>query len=237
MQTYIHRPLRCGRWIHRHREDPRRRAQLWKTPATSSQPRSAIRSTPHLSIGPTFRLRTATPSPTPNQRLTLTSQPPKRSATSKVRSCSHQTEATVDYPAEILKLLERNTAAGAYLSQVFTDWLDITHATLAALPAHAASAASKRSDAGTLAEDTPRPVEPHAELSLPAAAHATPGRNTGNASSKPFTSCSTAPRAFGISTVGQGTGIPSARSTCLPPTRSTAGNTSRLGTSRNSWRK
>ena len=67
----------------------------------------------------------------------------------------HQTEATVDYPAEILKLLERNTAAGAYLSQVFADWLDITHATLAALPAHAASAASKRSDAGTLAEDTP----------------------------------------------------------------------------------
>jgi hypothetical protein len=61
----------------------------------------------------------------------------------------------VDYPAEILKLLERNTAAGAYLSQVFIDWLDITHATLAALPAHAASAASKRSDAGTLAEDTP----------------------------------------------------------------------------------
>ena len=105
--------------------------------------------------GDTFQLRTATPSPTPNRRLTLTSQPPKRSATSKVRSCSHQTEATVDYPAEILKLLERNTAAGAYLSQVFTDWLDITHATLAALPAHAASAASKRSDAGTLAEDTP----------------------------------------------------------------------------------
>jgi hypothetical protein len=61
----------------------------------------------------------------------------------------------VDYPTEILKLLERNTAAGAYLSQVFADWLDITHASLAALPAHAASAASKRSDAGTLAEDTP----------------------------------------------------------------------------------
>jgi hypothetical protein len=57
----------------------------------------------------------------------------------------------VDYPAEILKLLERNTAAGAYLSQVFADWLDITHATLAALPAHAASAAA----ADTLAEDTP----------------------------------------------------------------------------------
>ena len=61
----------------------------------------------------------------------------------------------MDYPAEILKLLERNTAAGAYLSQVFTDWLDLTHATLAALPAHAASASRRSDAAGTLAEDTP----------------------------------------------------------------------------------
>ena len=115
----------------------------------------------------------------------------------------------MDYPAEILKLLERNTAAGAYLSQVFTDWLDITHATLAALPAHAASAA--------VSEATPArwpKTRPRRRLSLLAAEHATPGRNTGNASSKPFTSCSTAPRAFGISTVGQGTGTRSARSTC-----------------------
>jgi hypothetical protein len=52
---------------------------------------------------------------------------------------------------EIVKRLERNTAAGAYLSQVFADWLDLTHATLAALPAHAASAAAN----GQLAEDTP----------------------------------------------------------------------------------
>ena len=107
---------------------------------------------------------------------------------------------------EILKLLERNTAAGAYLSQVFTDWLDLTHATLAALPAHAASAAADR-HAGRRHARRRRP-------SLPAAEHATHGRNTGSASSRPSTSCSTAPRAFGISTVGQGTGIPSARSTC-----------------------
>jgi hypothetical protein len=61
---------------------------------------------------------------------------------------SHKLSGACD---EILKLLERNTAAGAYLSQVFTDWLDLTHATLSALPNHALSAAT----AGTLAEDTP----------------------------------------------------------------------------------
>lgn len=40
---------------------------------------------------------------------------------------------------EIVKRLQRNTAAGAYLSQVFADWLDLTHACLTALPAHYAS--------------------------------------------------------------------------------------------------
>ena len=55
---------------------------------------------------------------------------------------------------EIVKRLERNTAAGAYLSQVFTDWLDLTHASLAALPAHAASVATSASATGALAEDT-----------------------------------------------------------------------------------
>jgi hypothetical protein len=51
----------------------------------------------------------------------------------------------------ILKHLERNTATGTRLSQVFDDWLDLTHATLSALPDHARNAA----EAGRLAEDTP----------------------------------------------------------------------------------
>jgi hypothetical protein len=42
----------------------------------------------------------------------------------------------------ILKLLERNTAVGVYLSQVFTDWLDLTHATLAAVRSVASPTAS-----------------------------------------------------------------------------------------------
>ena len=43
---------------------------------------------------------------------------------------------------EIVKRLERNTAAGAYLSQVFTDWLDLTHAT----PGRPTSPCRQRSD-------------------------------------------------------------------------------------------
>ena len=57
----------------------------------------------------------------------------------------------MNHVREILKRLERNTAAGAYLSQVFTDWLDITHATLSAIPRHVESVTTT----GQLAEDTP----------------------------------------------------------------------------------
>ena len=56
----------------------------------------------------------------------------------------------MNHVREILKRLERNTAAGAYLSQVFTDWLDITHATLSAIPRHVESVTTT----GQLAEDT-----------------------------------------------------------------------------------
>jgi hypothetical protein len=69
-----------------------------------------------------------------------------------------------DACAEIVKCLERNTAAGAYLSHVFADWLDLTHATLSALPEHLRSAVSEATAPGRTAEDTPETQALFAQL-------------------------------------------------------------------------
>lgn len=64
-----------------------------------------------------------------------------------------KTLRTSDPAAEIIKRLEKCTGAGLRLSEVFDDWLDLTYASLQALPRHLT--ASIGANALTFVEDTP----------------------------------------------------------------------------------
>ena len=61
------------------------------------------------------------------------------------------THRCANHVGEIVKLLERNTAYGHRPSAVFTDWLDVVHASLEDLPVHVRNALAGQG----LAEDTP----------------------------------------------------------------------------------
>jgi hypothetical protein len=60
----------------------------------------------------------------------------------------------------ITRLLEKNTAAGARLSTVFGDWLDLTHHSLLAVPRHLAAVQAT----GRFADDTPETAALFARL-------------------------------------------------------------------------
>ena len=142
---------------------------------------------------------------------------------------------------EILKRLERNTAAGAYLSQVFADWLDLTHATLSALPEHLRSAVSEATAPGRLADDTPETQALFARLKAryPQAwawtnfseAFAILLNSAEGFWSDRKQSHTAKPTVSPSAPVGRRDGTSSARSTCRPRPKNTPASSSRPGAS------